>query len=74
MFDPFPKEPMETEFAVPTTEEDLVYRADRYVEGQSPFVIYFPSRLLLFKLMRACIGVEHEKDLWFMPKWKGYLF
>ena len=60
---------METDFAVPHTQEDLVYRGDRYVKGTSPYVIYYPSKLMLFKLMRACIGVEREEDLWFwMPE------
>ena len=56
---------METDFAVPQTQEDLVYRSDRYVETYTPHVIYYPSKLLLFKLMRACIGVKKEEDLWF---------
>ena len=58
MSDPFPNEPMETEFSVPTCNDDLVYRADRYMDGNSPCVIYIPSKLLLFKLMRSCIGVN----------------
>ena len=61
---------METQFAVPKTQEDLVYRSDRYAEDFSPYVIYYPSKLVLFKLMRACIGVTNEDDLWFKDsKW-----
>ena len=48
LFDPFPEEPMETNFLVPETEEDLVYRPNRYVEGESPNLLYFPSKLVLF--------------------------
>jgi hypothetical protein len=33
MIDPFPNEPMETDFCVPKSEEDLVYRNDRYIDG-----------------------------------------
>ena len=57
MFDPFPNEPMETEFAVPENGEDLVYRGDRYVKDRSPNCIYFPSKLLLWKMMRASVGI-----------------
>ena len=49
---------METKFIIPKTDDDLVYRGDRYLEGNSPNAIYFPSKLLLFKIMRACINVD----------------
>ena len=65
LFDPFPSEPIETTFSLPKTEEDLVYRGDRYNQENSPVVTYFPSKLVLYKLMRACIGVETVEDLWF---------
>ena len=65
MFDPFPEEPMETEFAIPTSEGDLVYRSDRYIDGQSPKCIYIPSKLILWKMMRACLDIKDTKDLWF---------
>jgi len=58
LFDPFPEEHMDSEFSIPKTQEDLVYREDRYIYGNSPNMLYFPSRKLLFKIMRACIGVE----------------
>ena len=64
MFDPYPTEEIETTFCLPSSEEDLVYRIDRYNEENSPVVTYFPSKLVLYKLMRACIGVESEEDLW----------
>ena len=63
--DPYPDELMETTFFIPKTEEDLVYRGDRYVKGNSPNAIYFPSKKMLFKIMRACIDVEDENKLWF---------
>ena len=65
MFDPFPNEHMDVNFYVPTAENDLVYRGTRYVKGNSPNCIYFPCNKLLFKLMRACIGVTHPDFFWF---------
>ena len=57
--DPYPDENMDTNFATPKTDEDLVYRGSRYVEGNSPNVLYFPSALILQKIMRACVGVHN---------------
>ena len=65
LFDPFPQEPMETSFIIPTTDEDLVYREERFVYKNSPHTLYFPSKKVLFKIMRACIGITDPKDLWF---------
>ena len=58
MFDPFPKEESEMPFTVPTTKDEQVYHRDnRNDYGNSPKTIFFPSRRILFKLMRASIGV-----------------
>ena len=65
MHDPFPEEKMESEFVIPVTEEDLVYRENRYIYKDSPNMLYFPSKMLLFKIMRACIGIDIAEDLWF---------
>ena len=65
MFDPFPSEAMEKDFNIPEKDDDLVYSNDRYIKDNSPVCIYLPSKLLLLKIMRACIDIEHEKDLWF---------
>ena len=65
MFDPYPEEQMETTFAIPQSDKDLVYRIDRYVKGNSPNAIYFPSKMVLFKIMRACIDVQSADQLWF---------
>jgi len=59
MADPYPEEMMETTFLIPTSNNDLVYRSQRYVKGNSPNSIYFPSKMVLFKIMRACIDVNH---------------
>ena len=37
---------------------DLVYSLDRYNLNKNPNCVYFPSKPLLFKMMKACIGVE----------------
>ena len=42
---------------------NLAYRAERYHSG-FPSCLYLPSNDVLFKLMRACIGVERIQDLW----------
>lgn len=72
MPDPFPDEEMECDFIPPNSAEDLVYRGDRYTGESPPSLIYFPSRVVYFKLMRACIGVQKYEDLWFVKlKRKG---
>ena len=54
----------------PIDEEDqevktnLTYHLDRYVEECSPMCVYIPNRALLWKMMRACIGVSDVGDLW----------
>ena len=48
-----------------------MYKDSRLKKDFAPFVIYVPKRCLMFKMMRACIGVKNEKDLWFMPKPKN---
>jgi hypothetical protein len=66
-------EPMETKFKIPESDEDLVYHDERYKPGNSPNVAYFPSNLMLFKIMRACIDIEKPEDLWFnSAKHYGY--
>lgn len=65
LHDPYPKEFEDSEFRIPNNYDDLVYSSSRYVYGSSPKHLYIPSRRMMLKLMRACIGVEHEKDLWY---------
>ena len=66
LHDPFPSEPKDMEdFVYPQAVDDLAYPKDAYKKGQSPHVLYFPSKRLMFKIMRACIGVTSSKDLWF---------
>ena len=35
---------------------NLTYHLDRYFEENSPICVYIPSKLLVFKMMKACIG------------------
>ena len=68
--DPFPDEHtmaihdqnQETEFL--RDPEDLVYHESRYSEEYSPLVIYMPSKMVLVKLMRACMACDDPSDLW----------
>jgi hypothetical protein len=63
--DPFPTEPMEMDFPIPEDEDMLVYRGNRYCEDNSPNMLIIPSRMVMFKIMRACVGVKNKEDLWF---------
>ena len=58
-------------FKIPLHTKDLVYPKSRYQEGQSPLLIYLPSRKIMFQIMRACIGVDHVSDLWFNLTYKS---
>ena len=44
---------------------DLVYKRDRYLKDVRPFFVYIPSKILMLKLMRACVEVNLEEELWF---------
>ena len=63
MYDPFPEDFMEIEFNIPNIDEEigLVYNEKRYVEGNSPNALYIPNKLVMFKLMRACLDIYNEK-------------
>ena len=58
-------------YRIPRHTKDLVYPKNRYVEDQSPLLVYLPSRKIMFQIMRACIGVSHVEDLWFNVKYKS---
>ena len=66
MHDPFPNEPNHTNFSLPETHEDEVYKFHRYHSYSSPLLRYLPSRALLFKIMRACIGIQNLEDIWYL--------
>ena len=68
MYDPTvkkSKKKMSEHFAKPTGPNDLVYKKSRYIKGESPKMIMIPTKKLLFQIMRACVGVKFEEDLWF---------
>ena len=67
MFDPYPEDFMEVNFSIPDIHKEipLVYREERYIKGNSPNSLYIPSKLVLFKIMRACIGILDKNKLWF---------
>jgi len=46
------------------TTHNLIYSFDRYSADISPTGVYFPSRALLFKMMKACIDCEAIAELW----------
>ena len=65
MPDPFPLEQDGYNFVPPKGIDDLAYCKSRYQEENSPKSIYIPSPEMMFKMMRACISVDKEGDLWF---------
>ena len=43
---------------------DWVYPNSFYNKKRSPSCIYIPSKLIMIKIIRACIGVMNPKNLW----------
>ena len=43
----------------------MIYPKCRIIHNDSPQPIYIPNRAMMFKLMRACIGITNPNDLWF---------
>ena len=70
MADPFPDEATvaDTENMTIIDEEisldKLVYPASRYNEHH-PRPIYIPSRYLMIKMIKSCMGCRTKDDLWF---------
>ena len=56
----------DTNFFVPTSYEDEVYMRCTSSATDSPHLLYFPSRPMMFKIMRACIGIHEVEELWYM--------
>lgn len=54
------------ELQPPSNADDKVYPEGRYTAGNSPYCIYIPNKEVMLKLMRACIKVKTEEDLWIM--------
>ena len=43
----------------------LVYHEKRYNPDESPKHVYVPTKELMFKMIRASIGITDIHDLWF---------
>lgn len=50
------------------TAEKLIYAPHKYIKGTYPKCIYMPSRPMLLKIMRACMGCMSANELWFNRK------
>jgi hypothetical protein len=44
---------------------DLVYNLNNLTCGYSPQCLLIPTNEVMFKLMRACVGIHSVQDLWF---------
>lgn len=62
--DPFPDEHSAVDQEFLRDREELVYPASRIVTEYSPLVIFIPNRVVLVKMMRACLGVSEQSELW----------
>ena len=49
----------------PVEYDDLVCNPKLLVKDRTPRMLSIPSKELMFKMMRACIGIEAEEELWF---------
>jgi hypothetical protein len=45
------------------TVVDLAYTESRYSVWMSPMIIYIPSKLLMLKMMKSCLGCNSVNDL-----------
>ena len=55
------------DFKIPEKVTDMVYSESRMKDPEcSPLCVYIPNRQIMFKLIRACIGVHTASELWFM--------
>jgi len=52
----------------PKFETNLVYKTCHYNTQYSPMIIDSPSDYILYKIMRACIGIQKKEDLWIYDK------
>lgn len=71
--DPFPRESksmsneedIEKNNSMLNNAHELIYSKQRIHSENSPYPIYIPNRAMMFKIMRACIGITRPEDLWF---------
>jgi hypothetical protein len=57
-------------FDIPEDDLDFVYADSRYRKDNSPNCIYIPSKKVMLKIMRACIGITDVKELWYQYETK----
>jgi len=64
--DPFPDEhsSIEPELVTMLSEGQSIYHESLYNYDYSPFIIFIPSKLVMIKMMRACIAVDKKENLW----------
>ena len=43
---------------------NLIYPMNRYYDSQSPTPIFVPTSEVLFKMMKACVDIKKEEELW----------
>ena len=48
--------------------EQLVYPREMYIDGFSPWVKYFPTDEMFFKLMRGSLDIPDVTKLWFIEQ------
>ena len=53
-----------TELKLPTKPDDLVYDKSRFKSHMAPNCIYIPKKIIMLKLMRACIKCQSDSDFW----------
>ena len=68
--DPYPDEhsSIEQELIQALSDGHLVYDQKIYQYDYCPLIIFIPSKLVLVKMMRACIGVDKKENLWIYSK------
>ena len=64
MTDPFPEENDNAifNFSIPNEITDLVYKECRYQQGKMPDSLFLPTKKIMFKVMRACVYANGEKN------------
>ena len=69
--DPFPEEDtqdLEYQQILGNNEiviKDLVYPDCRFNVDYSPRTIFMPTKQVMFKMIRACLGCDGPQDLWY---------
>ena len=70
--DPFPNDKeykfARQEFKMPKSVNDMVYPPHFFNPQYSPNCIYIPTRVMMFKIMRACVEVKDPGELWINTK------